>query len=67
MAVADGEPEDDDDPSGNGNNPSLPPGCPPPYLCVFGYRWLLFRIMLGAGLIKLRGDQCWRDLTCMVR
>ena len=21
-----------------------------------------FRIMLGAGLIKLRGDECWRDL-----
>jgi hypothetical protein len=20
---------------------------------------------LGAGLIKIRGDQCWRDLTCM--
>ena len=24
-----------------------------------------FRIMLGAGLIKLRGDPCWRDLTCL--
>ena len=21
--------------------------------------------MLGAGLIKLRGDPCWRDLTCL--
>ncbi|XP_071976049.1 lipase maturation factor 1 isoform X2 [Engystomops pustulosus] len=21
--------------------------------------------MLGAGLIKVRGDKCWRDLTCM--
>ncbi|XP_068824347.1 lipase maturation factor 1 isoform X3 [Capricornis sumatraensis] len=21
--------------------------------------------MLGAGLIKIRGDRCWRDLTCM--
>jgi hypothetical protein len=29
-------------------------------------RWLLFRVMLGAGLIKLRGDPCWRDLTCLV-
>jgi hypothetical protein len=28
-------------------------------------RWLIFRIMLGAGLIKLRGDSCWRDLTCL--
>ena len=34
-------------------------------VCVWGYRWLIFRIMLGAGLIKIRGDQCWRDLTCM--
>jgi len=23
------------------------------------------RIMWGAGLIKLRGDSCWRDLTCL--
>jgi hypothetical protein len=22
-------------------------------------------IYLGAGLIKLRGDKCWWDLTCM--
>src|SRR5258708_6444663 len=29
------------------------------------YRWLLFRVMFGAGLIKLRGDPCWRDLTCL--
>jgi hypothetical protein len=29
-------------------------------------RWLVVRIMLGAGLIKLRGDPCWRDLTCLV-
>jgi len=28
-------------------------------------RWMLFRTELGAGLIKLRHDQCWRDLTCM--
>src|SRR3954465_4476223 len=28
-------------------------------------RWLLFRVMFGAGLIKLRGDSCWRDLTCL--
>lgn len=27
--------------------------------------WLLFRVELGAGLIKLRGDPCWRDLTCL--
>jgi hypothetical protein len=28
-------------------------------------RWLLFRLEFGAGLIKLRGDSCWRDLTCL--
>lgn len=27
--------------------------------------WLLVRLMLGAGLIKLRGDDCWRDFTCL--
>jgi len=25
----------------------------------------LFRVEFGAGLIKLRGDPCWRDLTCL--
>ena len=29
------------------------------------FRWTLFRLMFGAGLIKLRGDACWRDLTCL--
>lgn len=33
---------------------------------IWLFRWLLFRIMFGAGLIKLRGDPCWRDLTCLV-
>ena len=28
-------------------------------------RWLLFRLEFGAGLIKIRGDRCWRDLTCL--
>src|SRR5919197_895824 len=27
--------------------------------------WLLFRNMFGAGMIKLRADPCWRDLTCL--
>jgi len=39
---------------------------PPPPLVVWLQRWLIARIMLGAGLIKLRGDPCWRDLTCLV-
>src|SRR5437867_2085859 len=38
-------------------------GPPTPVLWMF--RWLICRIMLGAGLIKLRGDPCWRDLTCL--
>ena len=38
---------------------------PSRFVVAWAYRWLLFRIMLGAGLIKIRGDQCWRDLTCM--
>ena len=28
-------------------------------------RWIGFRVEFGAGLIKLRGDPCWRALTCM--
>jgi hypothetical protein len=28
-------------------------------------RWMLFRTELGAGLIKLRHDECWRNLTCL--
>ncbi len=38
---------------------------PPPTVSIVLIRWLLFRIMLGAGLIKLRGADCWRDLTCL--
>src|SRR5207244_12426354 len=37
----------------------------PPILVIWLFRWLGFRIMLGAGLIKPRGDPCWRDLTCL--
>jgi hypothetical protein len=38
----------------------------PPVEAIWLMRWLVVRIMLGAGLIKLRGDPCWRDLTCLV-
>ena len=41
------------------------PTMPTPALVIWGNRWLLFRIMIGAGMIKLRGDACWRDLTCL--
>jgi hypothetical protein len=37
----------------------------PQVIPVWLFRWLLFRIMFGAGLIKLRGDSCWHDLTCL--
>ena len=37
----------------------------PPSTLVVLFRWLLFRVEFGAGLIKLRGDSCWRDLTCL--
>ncbi|WP_171162979.1 lipase maturation factor family protein [Streptomyces sp. I05A-00742] len=37
----------------------------PPVLVLFLFRWLLFRVEFGAGLIKMRGDRCWRDLTCL--
>ncbi len=38
----------------------------PPTSSIWMMRWLIVRIMLGAGLIKIRGDACWRDLTCLV-
>jgi hypothetical protein len=41
------------------------PRRPPPALVIWLLRWLAVRIMWGAGLIKLRGDACWRDLTCL--
>jgi hypothetical protein len=37
----------------------------PPVTVMWLIRWLLFRLEFGAGLIKIRGDQCWRDLTCL--
>jgi hypothetical protein len=37
----------------------------PPFLVLLLFRWLTFRVEFGAGMIKMRGDRCWRDLTCM--
>ncbi len=37
----------------------------PSFLTNLMLRWMLFRVMFGAGLIKIRGDSCWRDLTCL--
>ncbi|CAM3788436.1 lipase maturation factor family protein [Isoptericola cucumis] len=41
------------------------PDVPVPFLLVLAARWLLFRLELGAGLIKWRGDPAWRDLTAL--
>jgi len=40
-------------------------GWVPNWIPVFFLRWMLFRTELGAGLIKLRGDRCWRDLSAL--
>ncbi|KIE25853.1 membrane protein [Streptomyces sp. MUSC 125] len=37
----------------------------PPVVVLSLLRWILFRVEFGAGLIKLRGDACWRKLTCL--
>ncbi|MFG2138050.1 lipase maturation factor family protein [Streptomyces sp. NPDC048650] len=37
----------------------------PPVPVLYLLRWVLFRVEFGAGLIKMRGDSCWRDLTCL--
>ena len=42
-----------------------PADAAPPWLTLLLMRWLLFRVEFGAGLIKLRGDECWRKLTCL--
>src|SRR4051794_24692360 len=42
-----------------------PSSVAPPPVVLFPLRWLLFRLEFGAGLIKMRGDPCWRDLTCL--
>jgi len=36
-----------------------------PLIMIFLLRWLVFRVEFGAGLIKMRGDTCWRNLTCL--
>jgi hypothetical protein len=41
------------------------PKRPPPLLIIILFRWLIFRIMLGSGLIKYRGDAVWREGTAL--
>ena len=38
---------------------------PPTWLVLVLFWWLVFRLEFGAGMIKMRGDRCWRDLTCL--
>jgi hypothetical protein len=38
---------------------------PPSPVILWLFRWLCFRISMGAGLIKIRGDSCWTDKTCL--
>jgi hypothetical protein len=42
-----------------------PAAVAPSPIPILALRWMLFRTELGAGLIKLRHDSCWRDLTCL--
>ena len=42
-----------------------PSAVEPPRATNLLLRWLCFRVMFGAGLIKLRGDPCWHDWTCL--
>lgn len=37
----------------------------PQIVSIFLLRWLCFRVMFGAGLIKIRGDECWHTMTCL--
>jgi len=37
----------------------------PRAIMIWLFRGVLFRVMFGAGMIKLRGDPCWRDLSCL--
>jgi hypothetical protein len=32
---------------------------------VWLFRWLSFRVLFGAFAVKLRGDPCWTELTCL--
>jgi len=41
------------------------PKRPAPLAIIILFRWLAFRIMLGAGLIKIRGDEVWRNGTAL--
>ncbi|GLB69525.1 lipase maturation factor family protein [Arthrobacter mangrovi] len=37
----------------------------PPVTVLWLFIWLAFRLEFGAGMIKIRGDRVWRDLTAL--
>jgi Lipase maturation factor len=37
----------------------------PPIQIIVLFRWLVFRIMFGSGMIKIRGDEVWRNGTAL--
>ncbi len=41
------------------------PKTAPPKSVIWLFRWLIFRVMMGSALIKLRGDEVWRNLTAL--
>jgi hypothetical protein len=41
------------------------PKLPTPAPIVWLLWWLTFRIYMGSGLIKVKGDACWTDYSCM--
>ena len=41
------------------------PKRPPPFQIIVLFRWLIFRMMMGSGLIKIRGDEIWRNGTAL--
>jgi hypothetical protein len=41
------------------------PRRPTPFPIIVLFRWLTFRIMLGSGMIKFRGDEIWRNATAL--
>jgi lipase maturation factor 1 len=47
------------------SNPPATSSVYPSPLIMWLFRWLCFRIALGAGLIKIRGSSCWARKTCL--
>jgi hypothetical protein len=48
------------------NKPTGTTTKPPSPIILWLFRWLIFRISIGAGLIKIRGDSCWTEKTCLL-